>query len=199
MIVLNVIGMLIGVFSILAGFAGTAGAILLIIAGEWQLVLYLLIASLVVPMLMVIPMLPMFIFGLPAVWFEERGYYLLSNFFGWLGSIYLGLIFAAWSAMVFVYVMNTTETFWGGLLASFGAAIGPIIYMLSKNPIQDEFDSISQTFTKLTCEISLSLMIIFSILYGGTIYEIGFYYLATFAVISIFQITLLNLFRRGRI
>ena len=198
MIVLNVISMLIGVFSILTGFAGTAGAILLIIAGEWQLVLYLLIASLVVPMLMVIPMAPMFIIGMPALWFEERGYRFFVNFFGWLASVYLGLVFALWSSLVFVYVMNSTETFWGGLLAGYGAAIGPILYMLSKNPVNSSFDSISQAFTKLTCEISLLTMIALTYFYGGTMTEVFLYYSVCFAVMSIFQLTILSFVEKGK-
>ena len=90
----------------------------------------------IAPFLMAIVMLPSMIFVLPAASLGERGFKLLSNLLAWLGTLYLGFVFAAWSAYVFIYVMNTTETFWGGVFASFGTAISPIAYMASKEPVK---------------------------------------------------------------
>jgi len=104
----NFIGILIGIFLTLAGLAGFVGGILLIIAGEWSLLFYLIFVSVIAPFLMAIVMLPSMIFALPAVSLEEKGFKLLSNLLAWLGTLYLGFVFAAWSAYVFIYVMNTT-------------------------------------------------------------------------------------------
>ncbi len=186
----NLVGMLIGLFSILAGFSGIIGGIFLIIAGEWSLLFYLIFASVIAPFAMAFVMMPSMIFALPAVSLSERGYQFLSTFFAWVASLYLGLVFAAWSAYIFIYVMNTTGTFWGGVFASFGTAISPIAYMASKEPIQNEFDSVNQTLTMLTAQISLLIMVVMGVLNGGTIYEIGTFYMVAFAVLSIIQITI---------
>tara|TARA_B100000902_G_scaffold215368_1_gene204851 strand:- start:136 stop:726 length:591 start_codon:yes stop_codon:yes gene_type:complete len=192
----NFIGILIGIFLILAGLAGFVGGILLIIAGEWSLLFYLIFVSVIAPFLMAIVMLPSMIFALPAVSLEEKGFKLLSNLLAWLGTLYLGFVFAAWSAYVFIYVMNTTETFWGGVFASFGTAISPIAYMASKEPVYDEFDSVNQTLTMLTAQISLLVMVIMGVLNGGSIYDIGTFYIMTFAVLSIIQFIISNILFR---
>lgn len=186
----NLVGTLIGLFSILAGFSGIIGGIFLIIAGEWSLLFYLIFASVIAPFAMAFVMMPSMIFALPAVSLSERGYQFLSTFFAWVASLYLGLVFAAWSAYIFIYVMNTTGTFWGGVFASFGTAISPIAYMASKEPIQNEFDSVNQTLTMLTAQISLLIMVVMGVLNGGTLYEIGTFYMVAFAVLSIIQITI---------
>lgn len=192
----NFIGILIGIFLTLAGLAGFVGGILLIIAGEWSLLFYLIFVSVIAPFLMAIVMLPSMIFALPAVSLEEKGFKLLSNLLAWLGTLYLGFVFAAWSAYVFIYVMNTTETFWGGVFASFGTAISPIAYMASKEPVNDEIDSVNQTLTMLTAQISLLVMVIMGVLNGGSIYDIGTFYIMTFAVLSIIQFIISNILFR---
>ena len=184
----NFIGILIGIFLTLAGLAGFAGGILLIIAGEWSLLFYLIFVSVIAPFLMAFVMMPSIIFALPAVSLGEKGFKLLSNLFAWLGTLYLGFVFAAWSAYVFIYVMNTTETFWGGVFASFGTAISPIAYMASKEPVYDEYDSVNQTLTMLTAQISLLVMVTMGALNGGSIYDIGTYYIVAFAVLSFIQL-----------
>ena len=192
----NFIGILIGIFLTLAGLAGFVGGIILIIAGEWSLLFYLIFVSVIAPFLMAIVMLPSMIFALPAVSLEEKGFKLFSNLLAWLGTLYLGFVFAAWSAYVFIYVMNTTETFWGGVFASFGTAISPIAYMASKEPVTDEFDSVNQTLTMLTAQISLLVMVIMGVLNGGSIYDIGTFYIMTFAVLSIIQFIISNILFR---
>ena len=192
----NFIGILIGIFLTLAGLAGFVGGILLIIAGEWSLLFYLIFVSVIAPFLMAIVMLPSMIFVLPAASLGERGFKLLSNLLAWLGTLYLGFVFAAWSAYVFIYVMNTTETFWGGVFASFGTAISPIAYMASKEPVKNEFDSVNQTLTMLTAQISLLVMVIMGVLNGGSIYDIGTFYIMTFAVLSIIQLIISNILFR---
>lgn len=192
----NLVGMLIGLFSILAGFSGIIGGIFLIIAGEWSLLFYLIFASVIAPFAMAFVMMPSMIFALPAASLSERGYQFLSTFFAWVASLYLGLVFAAWSAYIFIYVMNTTGTFWGGVFASFGTAISPIAYMASKEPIQNEVDSVNQTLTMLTAQISLLIMVVMGVLNGGTLYEIGTFYMVAFAVLSIIQITISKILYR---
>ena len=192
----NFIGILIGIFLTLAGLAGFVGGILLIIAGEWSLLFYLIFVSVIAPFLMAIVMLPSMIFVLPAASLGERGFKLLSNLLAWLGTLYLGFVFAAWSAYVFIYVMNTTETFWGGVFASFGTAISPIAYMASKEPVKNEFDSVNQTLTMLTAQISLLVMVIMGVLNGGSIYDIGTFYIMTFAALSIIQLIISNILFR---
>lgn len=184
----NFIGTLIGIFLTLAGLAGFVGGILLIIAGEWSLLFYLIFVSVIAPFLMGFVMMPSIIFALPAVSLGEKGFKLLSNLLAWLGTLYLGFVFAGWSAYVFIYVMNTTETFWGGVFASFGTAISPIAYMASKEPVNNEFDSVNQTLTMLTAQISLLVMVTMGVLNGGSIYDIGTYYIIAFAVLSFIQL-----------
>lgn len=184
----NFVGTLIGLFSILAGFAGVIGGILLIIAGEWSLLFYLILASVIAPFLMAFVMLPGMIFALPSASFHEKGYAFLSKVFAWFGSLYLGVVFAGWSAYIFIYVMNTTSSFWGGVFASFGTAISPIAYMSSKEPRENDFDAVNQTLVMLTAQISLLAMIILGVINGGTIYDIGIFYLCFYAVLSAISI-----------
>ena len=189
----NLVGVLIGLFSTLAGFSGVIGGILLIIAGEWSLLFYLICASVIAPFGMALAMMPGVIFAFPAVSLEEKGFKLLSRTVAWFGSLYLGVVFAGWSAYIFIYVMNTTSSFWGGVFASFGTAISPIAYMASKEPIQNEFESVNQTLTMLTAQISLLMMLVMGVLNGGTMYEIGTFYMMVFAVLSIIHMTISNL------
>jgi len=178
------VGTIISLFSILAGFAGLIGGILLIIAGEWSLIFYLIIASVIAPFLMAFVMMPSMIFLIPSASFDEKGNSLLSKVFAWFSFLYLGAVFAGWSAYIFIYVMNTTSSFWGGVFASFGTALSPIAYISSKGPRENDFDVLNQTLNILTAEISLMGMIIFGIIYGGTIYDIGIFYFCFFAVLS---------------
>ena len=126
------------VFSYLAGFSGILGGILLIISGEWFLLFKLIGVSIVAPFLMVIPILPSGLFALPGAALLENGYKFVGNFMLWLASIYLGLVFGLWSATVLTYVLVSSSTFWGSIFISFGVAIGPLIYMTSKTPIEDD-------------------------------------------------------------
>jgi hypothetical protein len=189
----NIVGLLIGLFSILAGLAGFIGGILLIIAGEWSLLFYLILAGGIAPFAMAFIMLPGAIFALPAVSLQNNGYTFLSQVFAWLGSLYLGTVFACWSAYIFIYVMNTTGTFWGGVFASFGTAISPIAFMSSKEPVENEFDSVNSTLTMLTAQIALLVMIIMGVLNGGTLYEIGTVYFLAFAVLAAIQVIISNM------
>ena len=183
----NFVGTIINLFLILAGFAGVIGGILLIFAGEWSLLFYLIIVSVIAPFAMTFVMMPGLLLAYPAESLINKGYKFLPTFLAWLISLYLGLVFACWSAYIFFDVMNTTETFWGGVFASFGTAISPIIYMLGTNPIEDEVNSVNHTLTVLTAQISLLVMVLMGVLYGGTFYEIGIFYVMTYAVLSIIQ------------
>lgn len=189
----NVVVTVIGLFQILAGLAGTVGAVLLIFAGEWSLLFSLLFAIVVAPFAIGIAVMPSMIFAIPGVALGEKGHKFLSNLLVWLSTLYLGVVFAVWSVYVFIYVMNESGTFWGGVFASFGTAISPIAYMASKGPVQDDFASFNQTLTMLTAQISLVVMISMGALNGGTIYELGTFYMAAFTVLSIIQLTITNL------
>ncbi len=184
----NFIGAIIVLFSVLAGFAGVIGGILLIIAGEWSLLFYLFITVVIAPFIMGLAMLPSMIFALPSASFHEKGYAFLSKVFAWFGSLYLGVVFAGWSAYIFIYVMNSTSSFWGGVFASFGTAISPIAYMSSKEPEGNDFDKVNQTLVMLTAQISLLAMIILGVINGGTIYDIGIFISVSFAVLSALSI-----------
>ena len=96
-------------------------------------------------------------------------------------------------AYIFIYVMNTTGTFWGGVFASFGTAISPIAFMASKESVENDYDSVNQTLTMLTAQIALLVMVVMGIIYGGTIYEIGTFYFVSFAVLSAVQVAISSL------
>jgi len=68
--------------------------------------------------------------------------------------------------------------------------------MASKEPVYDEFDSVNQTLTMLTAQISLLVMVIMGVLNGGSIYDIGTFYIMTFAVLSIIQFIISNILFR---
>lgn len=193
----NFVATLISIFITLAGFAGFIGGILLIFAGEWSLFFSLLFIGIVAPFFMAFVMLPSAIFALPAVSLLNKGYSFLSSIFGWISSLYLGAVFAAWSAYVFIYVMNTTGTFWGGVLASFGTAISPIAYMASKEPVNDEYDSLNTTLTMLTAQISLASMIVLALIFGGNLIDIGIFYFKVFAVLSAMTTLLMSSLMRA--
>ena len=120
----------------LSVLSGVIGGILLIIEGEWGLIFCLIIINLVAPLIMGFVLLPAFILDNFARKLFGNGYKLFSIFFSCLQFIYVGVVFAFWSSHIFIYVMNNTETFWGGILVSFGTALNPVFYMdiPSKNP-----------------------------------------------------------------
>ena len=60
--------------------------------------------------------------------------------------------------------------------------------MASKEPVNNEFDSVNQTLTMLTAQISLLVMVTMGVLNGGSIYDIGTYYIIAFAVLSFIQL-----------
>ena len=183
----NLVLILINLVGIFAGFVGFIGGILLISAGEWLLLFYLILAGAIAPFTMAFIMLPSAIISFAAAFLLNKGYKLLAPFFSWLSAMYLGLVFAVWSASIFIYVMNSTETFWGGVFASFGTAISPIFYMASKEQVENDFAQINQTIVMFTAQISLLVMVVMGALNGGTIYEIMTFYALTFAVLSTFH------------
>ena len=72
-----------------------------------------------------------------------------------LWYLVFGVVFGIWSSYVLFYVFENTTSFWGAIFASFGTAIGPIIYMTSTSPIQNDQDVISNITANLSAEISL--------------------------------------------
>ena len=133
---------------------------------------------------MVIPILPSGLFALPGAALLENGYKFVGNFMLWLASIYLGLVFGLWSATVLSYVLVSSSTFWGSIFISFGVAIGPLIYMTSKNPIEDDEGAISNMLTNFGCEIALFLMILFAFIYRLNWTELVIVYVVFFSIIS---------------
>ena len=187
---------IIGFFSLLAGLSGIVGGIILIINGDWILLLQLLFAGAIIPFIMAFAMLPSLIFAGPGTAMLERG----NNFFGsilvWLSSVYLGVIFGAWSSYVLFYVFENTTSYWGAIFASFGTSITPIIYMTSKNPIENDQDVISNMTANLSAEVSLFAMIVFAIFYGGAFFDFVTVYVVCFSVLSaIFMIMMNQLFK----
>ena len=187
---------IIGFFSVLAGFSGIAGGIILIINGDWILLLQLFFAGVIIPFIMAFAMMPSLIFAGPGAAMLEQG----NNFFGsmlvWLSTVYLGAVFGIWSSYVLFYVFENTTSFWGAIFASFGTAIGPIIYMTSKNPIENDQDAISNMTANLSAEISLFVMIAFAIFYGGVFFDYVTVYVVCFSVLSaIFMIMMNQLFK----
>ena len=80
-------------FSALAGLSGIVGGIILIINGDWILLLKLIFAGVIIPFIMAFAMMPSLIFAGPGAAMLDRG----NNFFGsvlvWLSSVYLGVVF----------------------------------------------------------------------------------------------------------
>ena len=67
-------------FSILSGLSGLIGGILLILAGEWSLLFYLIIASVCSPFVMAFVMFPSFLIAMPAIFLKSREF--SNNYFG---------------------------------------------------------------------------------------------------------------------
>jgi len=183
---------LVTLFYRLASFSGIVGGILLLIAGEWPLLLLLLLGGVFAPYGVSVAMLPSIILSLPAASLMNNGYHFLSKAVVWLGSVYVGLVFAAWSSFIFVYVMNSTETFWGGILASFGTAVSPMAFFSSKEPRETQIDAAAQTLGMLTCQIALLSMIVMGVLNGGSLYEIGTVYFTVYVVLTSLRSILLS-------
>lgn len=184
-------------FSILAWCSGTIGPIILLINGDWVLLLQLILAGACIPFVMIFAMTPAIIFITdPAIAMLKKG----NNFFGlirlWLSFVYYGVLFGVWSSCVLLYVFGNASSFWGAILASFSTALAPIYVLLMKDPIKDEQDAISFTTLNLSVEISLFTMMAFAILYGGVFIDFVIVYAACFSILSPIFVMIMDQFSK---
>lgn len=181
------------IFSALSIFSGTTSVILLIIAGDWTLPLKLFFANVFVVFIMGFAILPSLIFLGPGTALIHKKKKFLGAIFIWLGSTYTGIVFAAWSAGIFMYVMNNTSSFWGAILASFWFGIFPISYYTSKTEIKNDSEKSNLEFNNFTAQFSTLIMIVYGIFTGDTSFmSIISSYIFTYAILSGFHIFWIN-------
>ncbi len=191
--ILALIGLCVFLFSVLASLAGVIGGVLLLIAGDWLLLVFLILEAVIATFAISILILPVAIFIRPANSLQKIGYHFFAKVTDWMASLYLGLLFAIWSAYIFTFVMEYTETFWGGVFASFGTAIAPIAFISSKEFVGTKFASFKQTLFMLNAKIALLIMIVQGVLDDGSFFEAGAFYFIAYAVLSALGILMLSM------
>ena len=197
-IILNFITTAFVIFKFVTGFSGIIGGILLLISGDWLLALYLIGLSITAPFVLGLVMAPSLLLAGPAGGLLENGYKFFGNILALLAGVYIAIVFGFYSASILFYVFDHTTTFWGPLLASYATAISPIIYMASKDPIYNDYDSINSMLTNFFAEVTLLIMIFFSVFSGLTYIDAVITYVVTFFIFSIIgMITMSLLFKES--
>ena len=192
-IILNFITTAFVIFKFVTGFSGIIGGILLLISGDWLLALYLIGLSITAPFVLGLVMAPSLIFAGPAGMLLERGQKFFGNVLALLGGVWIAIVLGFYSASILFYVFDHATTFWGALLASYATAISPIIYMASKDPIYNDYDSINSMLTNFFAEVTLLIMIFFSVFSGLPYIDAVITYVVTFFIFSIIGIITMSL------
>lgn len=192
-IILNFISTAFVFFKFVSGFSGIIGGILLLISGDCRLALYLFFLSITAPFVLGLVMAPSLIFAGPAGMLLERGQKFFGNVLALLGGVWIAIVLGFYSASILFYVFDHATTFWGALLASYATAISPIIYMASKDPIYNDYDSINSMLTNFFAEVTLLIMIFFSVFSGLPYIDAVITYVVTFFIFSIIGIITMSL------
>jgi len=192
-IILNFISTTYVIFKFVSGFLGIIGGIILIFSGDWLLALYMLILAATAPFVLGLVMAPSLIFAGPAGMLLERGQKFFGNVLALLAGVWIAIVFGCYSAAILFYVFENASSFWGALFVSFATAISPVLYMASKNPIYDDYDSVNSMLTNFFSECTLLIMIFASLTYGLNFIDTIVTYVVTFIVFSIIGIITMSL------
>ncbi|CCD89339.1 membrane protein of unknown function [Bradyrhizobium sp. ORS 285] len=116
---------------LLNAFGGIVSGIWLAILGQWWAIGYGIAGLFVSTTLLGFAMMPGLIFAAPAAMLAERGKLLLAFPLLLLSQLYTYIVVIAWCVLVFIFFMShsTASLFWPLLIWSYGAALGPLMYM----------------------------------------------------------------------
>lgn len=146
---------------------GIVSGVWLAIIGEWGAIGYgLLLSFFAIYLLSIVLMLGM-IFGLPGIYFQDRGYNILSYFFILLSMLYTACLMTVWCSFIFHVFMKeaTTGTFFPLLIWSYGVATGPWTFLASKDNQSggNIYSTIAAFFAQIGYVIAMLLVAFFTI------------------------------------
>lgn len=122
-IVLNVFGFLVSI-------------VWLLVVGQWTAVLSGLVIVMCATFVLGFALLPTMLIAAPGIYFAKRKVTIGVYLFGFLASVYVYAIVAAWCSSVTFYYLGSAprHAFWPLLLWSYGIATSPWTYMAQKDP-----------------------------------------------------------------
>ena len=113
---------------------GIVAGIWLIIIGEWGLVIWAVLFTILSTWIVSLLLMPGLLLALPLTWAIEKRKYFLLYIFGPLNIVWTYVVMTAWCVISFMYVLNNYESgsIWPYLLLGYTVATGPWTYMASK-------------------------------------------------------------------
>jgi hypothetical protein len=116
-------------------FGFIISGIWLLVIGQWRLVVVGFLISMFAPFMLGLAILPSMIFDGPAIYFAKRKVTIGLYFFGFLSSVYIYIVIAAWcSGVTFNFLRDApSHAFWPLLIWSYGVATSPWSYMAQRD------------------------------------------------------------------
>lgn len=142
---------------------GIGSGIWLAVLGEWWAIVYGIVSMLVAAFGLGLVLMPGLLFGVPAMALIEKGKTLLAIPFFILSQIYTYFVIIAWAVFVFYIFTSraTQETFWPLLIWSYGVALGPLMFLASKDDPGVRTASSMTTFFAQIAYVALMVVMIF--------------------------------------
>lgn len=139
-------------------FGFIISGIWLLIIGQWSSVAVGFLLTMIAPFVLGLAILPSMIFNGPMVYFAERRVTIGIYFFGFLASVYIYMVIAAWCSSVTFYFLRDapSHAFWPLLIWSYGVATSPWSYMAQRDQSIASFYSLF--FTQVAFIVMMACM-----------------------------------------
>jgi hypothetical protein len=125
-------------------FGFVISGVWLLVIGQWGSVVAGLVTAMFAPFLLGLAILPSMIFNGPTLYFAERRVTIGVYFFGFLSSVYIYTLIAAWCSAVTFYFLRDAppHALWPLLIWSYGVATSPWSYMAQRDQSVASFYSV---------------------------------------------------------
>lgn len=142
--------------------AGLVGGAWLLFTGDWQIIVYGVVVSLLGPIAIGIVMLPGVIFIVPAVAALSTGRIAIGRFLMLWGTLWTNSVWVGWVLLPFMAVLHASNFgfTWPVSLWCFAIATGPLMYLASKE--QGDW-SIPQTLAIMAADCLGVVLIIYGL------------------------------------
>ena len=146
-------------FIILNFLAGIIGGIWLLILGEWSLVFFSIIASIILPMIFGIVLLPTLPLAYLMDLFYRKKRIFLMNIFAWINLSFVQIVMIIWTHIVFISMLILSEevNIIPYFLMGYAVATGPIAYMAK----QEGPDATGSYAGVLLVQVSYIIFVVF--------------------------------------
>ena len=140
---------------------GIVSGIWLIVLGKWGMFLHGILIALFGSYLITLLSLPaMFLLMMPTAYFYEKKQMALGTIFGFLNLIYTIALITFWCLTIMLYFINSSNerSLMPAIIWSYGVALGPWMYMASKENQgegRNEFSALTVLWTQISYIIAM--------------------------------------------